>query len=216
MPSKKALFFIICLFAFFYIYEDVREDLKKRNNGVKVANLAQRQLTNNDIDVCLRYFIALNYAEAEYHRWGELNEYIGKYFRTLMKMKRAGIDIDFKRRSELKEAYDIELQNKIEEHKGENFSLYDQMFFKIDVVIFVCDFVLGLTLDKTEAEALKRMYLEDELPLRPTLKFLPLEIIDGYDIYSVIDYDSNRSVIYKVKGDYFTFSYDGKMQTSDI
>ena len=51
MPSKKALFFIICLFAFFYIYEDVREDLKKRNNGVKVANLAQRQLTNNDIDV---------------------------------------------------------------------------------------------------------------------------------------------------------------------
>ena len=90
------------------------------------------------------------------------------------------------------------------------------MFFKIDVVIFVCDFVLGLTLDKTEAEALKTMYLEDDLPQRPTLKFLPLERIDGYDIYSVIDYDSNRSVIYKVKGDYFTFSYDGKMQTSDI
>lgn len=111
MPSKRALFFIICLFAFIYIYEDVRDDLKKRNNGVKVANsnLAQRQLTKNDIDVCLRFFIALNYAEAEYHRLGEINEYIGKYFRTLMKMTRAGIDIDFKRRVELKEAYDIEL-----------------------------------------------------------------------------------------------------------
>ncbi len=218
MSSKNIFIAICCFIAFFLFFRYLEEDVNRETDKLEKAwnSATAKTPSDDDTEVCLRYFIALNYAELEYNYEGEFNDYVNKYFRTLMKMKYAGIGIEFYRKDELKDAYERDLQQKLEENSSDDFTLYDQMFFKTDVLIETCKRVIGVNLEKFEATALETMYFDNDTPQRPTLKFRYKDRIDGYDIYSVHDYDSSKTVIFKTNGERYTLSYNGLMQTSDL